>query len=366
MPNVTDRRGFAIPVTVLLVALLTVMLTAGFTRLQVDRQIAAGTSATQEALAIAQSGLQTYLGTLNIDACVRPVRPVDNDSVRINVPGGYAWVHAHVAQKPADTLGTWLYIIRSTGSAIEASIGPDPRARRTVAQFARWQQGSLKMPAVWTAAEGIDGKQNGNATGEFRGVDQAPAGCRDPDVTAIRTPSGLSPADLSGFTLSGNSPYVLAAGSRQQVADSTYIDWNAVVNGGIAPDYTSPQLWDWTYSVQLITGNLTIGDPSSSDVGTGLLIVTGDLHIHSAFFQWYGAILVGGKIHLGADDQRFDGYVASGLKAQLGLSVGKTKLGEQDDYTDMDFNSLFVRASLNGLSGWVPVGNTWMDDWASY
>lgn len=366
MPNLTNRRGFAIPLTVLLVALLTVMLTAGFTRLQVDRQIAAGTSATQEALAIAQSGLQTYLGTLNTDACERPVRPVDNDSVRINVPGGYAWVHAYVAQKPADTLGTWLYIIRSTGNAIEASIGPDPRARRTVAQFARWQQGSLALRAVWTAANGIEGAIDSNAYGEFRGVDQAPAGCRDPDVTAIRTPSGENPNDLSDFALSGSSPYVVASGTGQQVADSTYIDWNAVVNGAIVPDYTTPQLWDWTYSVQLVTGNLTIGNSSSNDVGTGLLIVTGELTIESDFFQWYGAILVGGRLRFYADDQRFDGYVASGLNEQLGVDVADTHLGEGDDYTDMDFNSLFVRTSLNGLSGWVPVGNTWMDDWASY
>ncbi len=80
-----NERGFALPVTILLVALLTVLLSAGFTRVRAELEITEGTAQVAAALAVAQSGLHTYLGMLNVDTCSRPIRPADGDSLRINV-----------------------------------------------------------------------------------------------------------------------------------------------------------------------------------------------------------------------------------------------------------------------------------------
>ena len=59
-----DERGFALPAVIFLVALLTLLLTSGLSRVQADRQIAEASEATAEAFAIAQSGLYNYMGSL--------------------------------------------------------------------------------------------------------------------------------------------------------------------------------------------------------------------------------------------------------------------------------------------------------------
>ena len=92
----SDDRGFALPAVIFLVALLTLLLTGRLSRVQADRQIAEASEAMADAFAIAQSGLQNYVGS-------QTVRPPDGDSVRINLTGGYASVISHVIRNPADT-----------------------------------------------------------------------------------------------------------------------------------------------------------------------------------------------------------------------------------------------------------------------
>ena len=367
MPVLSSRRGFALPLTILLIALLTVMLTAGFSRLRVERQIADGAGNVSTALTIAQSGLQTYLGTVNTDACTRPIRPPDGDSVRINLTGGYADVVARVVQRPLDTLKTWTYVVRSTGYVIHPLAGPEPRARRTVAQFARWQTGHLDIRAAWTAADGIDRVPGGS--GEFRGRDQNPTPeCRQPDINAIRAPLGEGPSDMSGYGTDGASPNVYSDGTAEAVADSTDIDWFATITGGLTPDYTSVQLGNLDYPVQVITGNLTIGSGASVIEGTGLLVVTGDLRIRGASFKWYGVVLVGRQLKFDAADQRFDGYLVSGLQEQDSTppNIPRTKLGGAGNSTSIHFNTADIRRAMESLTGFVPIGNAWMDNWATY
>ena len=150
------------------------------------------------------------------------------------------------------------------------------------------------------------------------------------------------------------------------VADSTDVDWFATVTGGLTPDYTSLQPGNWDYPVQMITGDLEVGSSGSVIYGTGLLVVTGDFRITGSFFQWYGVVLVGGRVRFDADDQRFDGYVVSGLNEQMGVNVQRTKLGGAGDYTDIDFNTHYIRRAMQPLTGFVPIGNAWMDNWATY
>ena len=368
MPVLSSRRGFALPLTILLIALLTVMLTAGFSRLQVERQIADGAGNVSTALTIAQSGLQTYLGTVNTDACTRPIRPPDGDSVRINLTGGYADVVARVVQRPLDTLQTWTYIVRSTGYVIHPLAGPEPRARRTVAQFARWQTGHLYIRAAWTAANGINNWAP-PGSGEFRGRDQNPTPeCSQPEINPIRAPLGEGPLPPSEYLTDGTLPIVESSGTPMEVADSTGIDWLATITGGLIPDYTSVQLGNLDYPVQVITGNLTIGSGASVIEGTGLLVVTGDLRIRGASFKWYGVVLVGRQLKFDAADQRFDGYLVSGLQEQDSTppNIPRTKLGGAGNSTSIHFNTAYIRRAMESLTGFVPIGNAWMDNWATY
>jgi hypothetical protein len=119
-----------------------------------------------------------------------------------------------------------------------------------------------------------------------------------------------------------------------------------------------------TYPIQLVTGNAVLGAAGATTFATGLLIVSGDLTVLGSFVQFYGVILVGGRIYFNADDQRFDGLVASGLNRQLGTFVSDGHFG--GDYTDIDYNSMYVRRAMRPLSGFTPVANGRIDPWRDY
>ncbi len=138
-----DNRGFAIPLMLLVLAVLTAMLSTAFIRVSADRRMAASSEASVEALTLAQSGLHQYLSSVTTE-------PVDGDSVRINLTGGYAEVVARVIQSPVDPLANQTYIIRSTGYVIEPSQGAVPLALRTVAGFAEWRPGGIQTLAAFT------------------------------------------------------------------------------------------------------------------------------------------------------------------------------------------------------------------------
>lgn len=357
------EHGFAIPLTIYVVTIATILLAVGFSRASADRRSADTTDDHVEALSIAHAGLDTYIGTVNFDACDHPIRPVDGDSVRINLNGGYADVVARVVQRPADSLNAWTYVVRSTGRRIKPSQGRDPQAVRTVAQFARWQQASLLAGGALTAANGNDAPED-DTSGEFRGRDHAAgSGCAGPDIPAIRVPSGGAPG-ISGdadYTLEGS---IVASGTNAQVAAATKIDWASTKAGVIKADYTSLQTWDASYPIMFVAGNLTIDAASVTNI-YGTLIVTGDLNLTgSSQLQLYGILLVGRRIHFEATDQRFDGLVITGLDHQLGLNSPTNKL--RDGYIDIDYDSREVRRALKRLVGFVPMQNAIVDNWPSY
>ena len=120
LSRVHRADGFALPLTIFVVTCVTMMLAALTFRVQTDWGTARSSSDEVDALALAQSGLQTYLGSA-------AVRPSDGDSVRLNLHGGYADLVAHVVRKPIDTLANWMYIVRSTGRLIKPTQGAAPQ-----------------------------------------------------------------------------------------------------------------------------------------------------------------------------------------------------------------------------------------------
>lgn len=368
MPRIDRDDGLALPLTIFVVTLITLMLAALFAHVQADRRLAEASGDNVDALSVAQSGLQTYFGTaLSYDACLYPLRPVDGDSVRINVTGGYADVVANVVQKPLDTLDTWIYIVRSTGYVIEPTMGADPQAVRTVAQFAEWNTGHITQLAAFTAANGLI--RNVSGRGEFRGVDQNwRSSCRQPDISAIRVPNGGAPNLGGSYTTTGSSPNILEADNAQSVASQTGIDWVTAVTGGIVPDYSYVRFYDSSYPVMLVAGDTTL-NMSSNRTGYGTLIVTGDLSFTGRRrFQWYGIILVGGEIVFGGRNFYADGIVVSGLNELLaGAGPPRGELGQgRRDRVDIDYNSWYVRRAMQAFAGFAPIENAWVDNWAMY
>ena len=116
----SNEKGFALPLTLLLVTMLTVMLTSAFTRMSTEIETAAASTTGVDALAVAQSGLETYFGT---DITYRPR---SGDSTRYNVTGGYAWIVPEPMFTPTDTTDDFTFLVRSTGYVIDAAQGSTP------------------------------------------------------------------------------------------------------------------------------------------------------------------------------------------------------------------------------------------------
>jgi hypothetical protein len=359
LPLCAGDRGVALPAVIFLVALLTLLLTTGLARVQADRQISQAAEDIARAWAIAQSGLQTYIGT-------RTARPADGDSVRINLTGGYANVVARVVRNPADTLENSLYLVRSTGFVIDPGMGAVLQAQRSVTQFADWQTGSIEARAALTAANGIQtrvGPSLGRTvSGNDANLDPTCAPIQPPIAGSITTSVAGNPSvDLTFL----GSPDSIQMGSSAglAVASQTELDWAAVIGPGFVPDFTTFQNGDMTRPIQRVSGNLAL---NGSFQGSGILIVPGDLVISGSDFYFEGIVLVGGEIDFAAPSIVIQGLVYSGLSELIGDNPGRTEIGDTNTNLYIVYHSCFVNQALAGLTGLAPVANGWQDAWTAY
>lgn len=356
MHRVRSEAGFALPLAVFVTTVLTLLLVAVLSKLTGDLMLARSSGNAVSAETIARSGLQKYLAT-------RTERPPEGDSVRVNVPGGFADVRAYAVRKPADTLANWLLIVRSTGHVIHPSLGADPQSERTIAQYAQWQTGRMDILAAFTAANGL--KKKGGSTIDIRGADQST--CGGETVPGVRVPQGGDPGN------SGIDPNPLVGGTGRDVALATNLDWPALFGGGFTAEYTPPGpavTMDGTFSTQLVVGNATLGGGMVT-TGTGLLIVTGDLTIQSTFWApmttWNGIIIVGGTIDFKATTTQINGMAISGLDKQLPEgAVPPENLGGSNLTVNIWHHSCYIQQSLERLTGFAPIANGWVDNWATY
>jgi hypothetical protein len=352
MPLRSREAGFALPLTIFVLTLVTIMLAAIFVQVQVDRRIADSSADVVGALNIAQQGLNRYI--ILYDSLGSP--PPDNDSLRLNTAGGYADVVARVIRNPSDSLEGVKYIIRSTGRLIKPTQGADPQAVRTVAQFAQWQIGSLDPLAAFTAINHFTAPVGPDGTFTLDGNDHCvPA---QASLWGLRVPSGSTPAlNPPGVVIPGMDE----SGFTGWVATATGIDWQSVVNGPFTPDYsTLADLTSW--SSYRIPGDATFTDIT----GNGLMTVVGNLTIDGSIFDWQGVLLVGGTIVFSADTSRIHGAVVSGLQSQLGSSAPDGDWGVAGTHIEIRYYSCYVSNALLAETGFATIRGAWMDNWATY
>jgi hypothetical protein len=344
------ESGLALPIAIFVVTLVTIMLAAIFVRVEVDRRMAETTGSTVDAAALAHSGLQRYFGHYD----TLGVEPPDGDSLRFNLTGGYADVVAMVLQNSADEGVPRIYAVRSTGRRIEPTQGADPQAVRTVAQFAQWNAAEMDPSAAFTAANGFNPPAGTPSTDiVIHGGDECSEFPTLP--TALRLPDPDPPSPP------GVWPPMNANGTPIQVAQETGMDWPAIVAGEFAPDYTTLINLN-TWSSYLITGDAILNTPD----GTGLLVVTGDLELGGAGAQWDGVVLVGGQIRFQGNYNIFSGVVISGLNYLLGDNPPPGEWPTDSRDLVIRFNSCFMRQALASVSGFTPLANAWIDNWAMY
>lgn len=358
-----DERGAALPMSIFISALLTVMLAASLTMSSAERQILDNTIAQGDAFTLAQTGLEQFLvnrGQFGFTAAP----PAAYESTRVDLSGGYADVVLQQI-RPSVAGSAALYVVKSHGVETDPAGVGNPQAERIVAQYAQWQTGTMDVRSSFTS---LTGMQKNGGSGTISGVDQCGA---SGDV------AGVSVADPPGYTQNGGSPVpsgspaIESLGPVEDAVDSVNIDWANIVNltaltpdvsipPGGWPSFADPGYWP----IIFVEGNFSLpGD------GRGTLIVTGSLTINGRK-DWEGVLLVGDWI-TGNGNNGVSGAMVSGLNILLSddpaaaqAAIGQNSVG--NGTKRINYNSCNIAQALSQFGGLSVIPNAWMDNWASY
>jgi hypothetical protein len=392
-----ERRGFALPMAILIIAFLTVTISAAYTATSSELTTNLAQRGESKSYMIAQAGLENFMarrnenGFCNMCTVVGGVVPpmATYESTTVTLPTGYAYVVAQRLRVGSDKRPA-IYLLRSQGidTASKAITGSSigSRASRTVAQLVYWNVNQVNVLSGWTSTSGLD--KNGSS-GTISGVD---ACTKKPAVAGIAVPTG----DYTGsgnFTPAG-SPPVDTLGTQEQANEAVKVDWQGIVNEKrIQADYVfatgaaAASAWssiDWgnpgtglKYPVIRVNDNFSL--PSQG--GQGTLIVIGNLTM-SGNNLWKGILLVGGKMASNGDGT-VSGATMSGLNTLLkttpvnqlaqaqALNPGAGFTNDPPPATangtkTFQYDSCEVAKAAGGLASYSVYPNAWMDNFVTY
>jgi len=362
MVNNSERRGFAIPIAILVIAVLTIMIAGGFSLVSAERRSVADQKSQVNAFRIAEQGLEIFLVRRDSLMKGKPsytkVPGAIPDTATIQMQGGYAEVTL-TRLRPVKGTQSGLYVVRSKGVETANAYNGSPQGVRTVAQYALWEPAGMQVLAGWTALSGL--QKNGGA-GTLGGVDL----CGD-SATVAGVVVPLEPGYTGKSVAVGNPPI-----DSIPAPDSVAIDWNAILNlGAIEPTITIPGgSWPTAqmeasfadtssryYPIIRVNGNFTL--PSS---GTGMLIVTGTLTLNGSV-GWRGVLLVGNDITSNGNNG-VQGATVSGLNVKLGTYVPDPSTA--NGTKEYNYNSCEVAKATTTMGALVTLRNTWVDNWVEY
>jgi hypothetical protein len=356
-----ERRGFAIPVAVLVIAVLTIMVAGGFSLVSAERRSVDDQKAQISAFRIAEQGLEVFLVRRDslMSATANYARvPGQTESIRINMTGGYADVSL-TRLRPVRGSQSGLYVVRSRGTQTTGAYAGTPQGVRTVAQYVLWQPAPMQVLAGWTALSGL--QKNGNA-GTLGGADA----CGDSAMVAgVVVP--VNPGYTGKATAASGSPAIDSV-----PPDSVHIDWNGIVNLGlITPTITIPggawptaaltAAYSDTASTYYPIIRVNQADFTLPSSGKGMIIATGNVTI-SGSTAWKGVILVGGDITSNGNNG-IEGATVSGLNIKLGTYVPSSTANGTKTY---QYNSCEVAKATTTTGALVTLRNTWVDNWVEY
>jgi hypothetical protein len=340
------------------------MVAGGFSIVSAERRSVADQKSQVSAFRIAEQGLEMYLISRDSLLAAAPSFcnpacthvPQLNDSVKVTVTGGYAWVSLTRIRAPKNNQ-SGLYVARSKGIETAGAYADSPQGVRTVAQYVLWQPAPMQVLAGWTALNGI--QVNGNSA-TIGGADLC---------GQMATVDGVDVPINPGY--SGKLANVTgdpAVDTVENMADSVHIDWDGIVNkSSITPTITIPggSFPDASYFAShpdyypVIRVNLP--DYTLPNSGQGMIISTGNLTIDGSS-TWKGVLLVGGDITSNGTNG-IQGATVSGLNIKLGTYVPSSTANGTKSY---NFNSCEVSKATTSSGALVTLRNTWVDNWVEY
>lgn len=370
VPAARARRGFALPLAILCIAVLTITLAASFASTGTEILTNNAQRSESRAFAIAENGLQEFIAmrgqrTVNSTSwctyCGSPPT-VKVESTTVTFTNGYAKVVAQRVMRNVGITRPAVYLLISRGVDTVtplngASIGT--RAERVVAQYAYWDMKVINIVSGWTSLSGLAVK---GSAGTISGVDKCG---KNGTLAGVAVPNGAYTQTGNGGVAVGTPP-VTDLGTAAQASATVNIDWPNIINEtAITPNLSlaggstipSSTFADTTYwPVIHVRGDANV--PS----GRGLLIVDGNATFGGSG-TWRGIILVGGNLTSNGANDVF-GAVITGLNIKLGQAVTQDDAGNGNKFYEYD--SCSVAAATAGIGHYRLFPNAWMDNFSTY
>ena len=390
MPTLRNRDGFALPMAILIIAILTAALAAGLAATTAESGISLSRRGQNRADSLAQAGLEQYLVTarrtslcaqagskciadLSAARLVAGVAAPDTEKVRVSLPGGWADIMAIRVRDTATMGGSRqpaIYFVRSRGVSTARTVlagGQRDTAVATVGLYTTYQTNVINITAAIASLSGVS-KQG--SSGVISGNDQ----CGQANAVA-----GIT-TDKGDYTSTGNfaptgSPPVDTTKTLAQLETAIGINWSSVKSGAITADFTVPtpdgfpsSAWFQADTNRWPIIHVTSSSYSLPNPGRGLIIADGDFSI-SGSNMWSGVILIGGQLTSNGNNV-MSGATVSGLNVLLNQSV-QTSVVSSDNSTfngnkQYLYNSCSVSLAATGLKFMKPMPNTWMDDLSNW
>ncbi len=372
MVQLKNRKAFALPMTILIIAVITAALAAAFTSVRAEYMTNTAERSQNRAYNLAETGLEQFMVLRDTSWCSHCSDPVTADSEWTRVPlpggGGYADVVAVKVRPMVDSVTPAVYFIRSKGTDTTVKLsgaGNSVYAEHTVGVYAQWITTTMKVKAAWVSLSGLVK----NGAGTISGVDECG---QMPNVAGAQVDKGDLVVNGNASSFLG-SPPVDTSKTFAQLKPTVGIDWNGIVNNNAIPAEITipggafPSAHDFAVDtnywpiIRVHTNNY--GLPNA---GRGIIIADSNFTI-SGSNMWSGIVLVGGTLTSNGNNTTY-GATLSGLNFLIGgtpspSTVDDSYANGQKDYV---YDSCSVAKASSMMRKYVAIPNSWMDNLASW
>lgn len=372
--SLRTRAGAALPMAILVIAVMTAGLAAGFAATGSEITTNAATRSQNRAYEIAQAGLEQFLARRNENGfcqnCVADptAAAADSEWTRVSFPTGYADVVAIKVRPLINDSTPAMYFIRSRGIDTSIKLSGASRtlnAERVVGVYARWNHNPMDVKAAWVSLSGL----NKNGTGVIDGNDQCGAKAA---VAGVSVPQGDLHVQGNSFNPAG-SPPVDTFSSFTTLRNSLKIDWAGIINdNAIAADFTIPgnsfpsAAWFDANPTAWPVIRVRTNNYSLPNRGRGTIIADSNFTI-SGSNMWDGIVLIGGRLTSNGNNTTA-GATLSGLNFLIGGTPSTSSVDDSDANGQKTYvySSCKVASATQGMRAYRTMPNTWMDNIAAW
>lgn len=375
MRTLPARPGFALPMTIMVIVVLTAALTSAFIATASETTTNVAMRGQSRAFMVTQMGLERFLEAPDALALcptcdtLRTTAAVDNFKKEIEGDSVYITV-TRVRHQSGPTMPA-VYFIQARGVDKHSKLSgrlASVDAERSLGLYAQWNTNTMQVLSAWTSLTGL--KKQGTS-GLLSGIDECG---QAPPIAG--TTVGKGDMHYSGQpTWAEGNPAIDTTRTAAQLAAEMKIDWPAIIYGdAMTADITVPGqpfptlAWFEADTSRWPIIRIKSSNYSLPNKGRGILIVEGNFTI-SGSDMWDGIIMVGGKLTSNGNNT-VAGATISGLNVLLPGNV-PASTSEFDDATadgqkTYVYSSCKVARATKSLQSYRVLANTWADNLPSW